>query len=96
MLTLEQYRNPEMTKLYQKVLTGGPVAFMETLFYKMMEQGTLRSGSPEQMAIEFYAPFYLLLSLSDAARDKEEKDKIKNLFRTHIDCFTEKYAAEEP
>lgn len=96
MLTLEQYRNPEMTKLYQKVLTGGPVAFMETLFYEMMEQGTLRSGSPEQMAIEFYAPFYLLLNLSDAARDKEEKDKIKNLFLTHIDCFTEKYAAEEP
>ncbi|WP_125144145.1 TetR/AcrR family transcriptional regulator [Clostridium transplantifaecale] len=96
MLTLEQYRNPEMTKLYQKVLTGGPVSFVEALFHEMMEQGTLRSGSPRQMAVEFFAPFYLLLSLSDAAPDKEEKKKINNLFLAHIDCFTGKYAAEEP
>ncbi len=95
MLTLEQYRSPEMTKMYQKVLTSGPVNFIEDLFRIMMKQGTWRKGSPKQMAVEFYAPFYLLLSISDAASGKEEKEEITNLFTTHIECFIEKYATEK-
>lgn len=95
MLTLEQYRSPEMTNLYQKVLASGPANFIEDLFRIMMKQGTWRKGSPKQMAVEFYAPFYLLLSISDAASGKEEKEEITNLFKAHIECFVEKYAAEK-
>ena len=92
MLTLEQYRSPEMTHLYQKVLTGGPVDFMEDLFREMMMQGTWQEGSPRLMAVEFFAPFYLLLSMWDAASGKEEKENVAALFTTHLDCFAEKYA----
>lgn len=95
MLTLEQYRSPEMTNLYQKVLASGPANVIEDLFRIMMKQGTWRKGSPKQMAVEFYAPFYLLLSISDAASGKEEKEEITNLFKAHIECFVEKYAAEK-
>ncbi len=95
MLTLEQYRSPEMTKLYQNVLTSGPVNFIDDLFRIMMKQGAWRKGSSKQMAVEFYAPFYLLLSISDAASDKKEKEEIANLFTTHIACFVEKYATEK-
>ena len=93
-LTLEQYRSPEMTKLYQKVLASGPVNFREELFSEMMKQGTWRKGSPKQMAVEFYAPFYLLLSISDAASGKEEKEEAASLYTMHIECFVEKYAAK--
>ena len=95
MLTLEQYRNPEMAKLYQKVLVGGPVSFIEELFREMMLQGSLQKGSPKQMAVEFYAPFYLLLSISDMASDKEEKEKTAIIFKTHIESFMEKYAMKQ-
>ncbi len=95
MLTLEQYRSPEMTKLYQKVLASGPVNFIEDLFRKMMNQGTWHKGSAKQMAVELYAPFYLSLSILDAASDKEEKEEIVKLFITHIECFIEKYAKEK-
>lgn len=94
MLTLEQYRSPEMTELYQTVLASGPVRFIEDLFREMMKQGTWRKGSPNQMAVEFYAPFYLLLSISDAASGKEEKENAANLFMAHSARFVEKYAAE--
>lgn len=91
MLTLEQYRNPEMAAIYQKVLTSGPVQFIEDIFREMMEQGTLHEGNPKQMAVEFYAPFYLLLSIFDAVHDKDEKEKIKNLYTMHLNCFFEKH-----
>lgn len=94
MLTLEQYRTPEMTNLYQKVLGSGPVSFIEDLFREMMKQGIWRKGNPKQMAIEFYAPFYLLLSISDATDSKEEKGEIINLYIEHMDCFIENYATE--
>ena len=38
------------------------------------------------------APFYLLLTISDAAHDKEEREEIENLFTAHMDRFIEKYA----
>lgn len=94
MLTLEQYRNSEMTQLYQKVFGSGPVQFIEDLFREMMEQKTLCIGDPKQLAVEFYAPFYLLLSISDTVHGKDEKVKIKNLHAMHLNCFFEKYAGE--
>ena len=96
MLTLEQYRNPKMMNLYQEVLAGGPVEYIENLFCEMMKQGVWKQGNPKQMAVEFFAPLYLLLSISDAATSKKEKEEIVNLFMTHIDSFIERYAREKP
>lgn len=95
MLTLEQYRNPEMLALYQKVMASGPVNYIEDLFREMMEQGTWRKGDPRQMSVEFYAPFYLLLSISDAASTQERKEEIAGLFSSHVERFIETYAANK-
>lgn len=90
MLTLEQYRNPEITELYQKCLVSGPVSYMEDLFREMMEQGIWSKSNPKQLALEFYAPFYLLLSISDTMPDKKEAAK---LLTAHIERFIEKNSA---
>lgn len=95
MLTLEQYRSIAMMELYQKVLTSGPVNFIENQFNEMIKKGTLSKGDSKQMAMELYAPFYLLLSISDAALDKKEKDIMKDFFVQHIDKFIEKYNIEK-
>ena len=90
MLTLEQYRNPEMAELYQKCFSRGPVSYMEDLFREMMEQGAWNTSDPKQLAIEFYAPFYLLISISDAAPDTNEAAK---LLAEHVDRFIERNAS---
>lgn len=87
MLTLEQYRNPEIMELYQKCLVSGPVSYMEDLFREMMEQGIWSKRNPKQLALEFYAPFYLLVSISDATPDKKETAK---LLTAYIERFIEK------
>lgn len=89
MLILEQYRNPEMADLYQKILVGGPVSYMEDLFREMMEQGFLKDSNPRLLALDFYAPFYLLVSMSDAPSDGE---KPIDLLTAHIENFIQKNA----
>ncbi len=90
MLILEQYRNPEIAELYQKCLVSGPISYIEDLFREMMERGIWDKNDPKQLALEFYAPFYLLLSISDTAPDKKEVSK---LLTVHIKRFIEKNSA---
>lgn len=91
MLTLEQYRNPEMADLYQKCLVGGPVSYMEDLFREMIEQGIWNESNSKQLALEFYAPLYLLINMSDASSNRKE---IFNLLTAHIEGFVKKNVAE--
>lgn len=93
MLTLEQYRNPEMADLYQKIFASGPVSYMEDLFREMIDQGALNKSNPKQLALEFYAPFYLLMSISDASSGKADKEEAANLLTALIERFIERYAA---
>lgn len=90
MLILEQYRNPEIAELYQKCLVSGPVSYIEDLFREMMERGIWDKSDPKQLALEFYAPFYLLLSISDALPENIEPAK---LLTVHIERFIEKNPA---
>ncbi len=90
MLILEQYRNPEMAELYQKCLVSGPVSYMEDLFREMMEEGIWNKNNPKQLALEFYSPFYLLLSISDTIPDKKEAT---NLLAAYIEQFIERNSA---
>lgn len=83
MLTLEQYRSKEMAELYQHYFVVGPFGYIENLFRSL-------AGCPadaKQLALEFYAPVYLLYSLYDNA---EEKEKITEMLRNHIKRFFEK------
>lgn len=65
MLTLEQYRSEEMGRLYQQYLASGPIGYMIDLFT------SVDLPRPQEKAVEFYAPMFLLYSVYDAAADKE-------------------------
>ena len=92
MLLLEQYKTLEMTNLYQKVLTNGPLDYIENLLREMIKGKENIVCSPEQMAVEIYAPFYLLLSISDATPQKKEREKIKDRYEKYIDNFFRRYS----
>ena len=87
MITLEQYRDPDMADLYQKCFAGGPIDYMEDLFREMIEQNVLVKSNPKQLALEFYAPFYLLLNIYDVSPDKKNA---MNLLTAHIEYFIQK------
>ena len=65
MLTLEQYRDPEMGRLFQQYLASGPMDYMADLFEA---HGLPR---PREAAARFYGPMFLLYSVYDASEDGE-------------------------
>lgn len=81
MLTLEQYRDPELTKLYQKYLSGGPLAYIEEIFGGFTDN----DQEAKQLALDFYGPIFLLYSIYDGAKDKE---KIVEMVELHVDRFS--------
>lgn len=81
MLTLEQYRSPEMSALYQQYLSGGIIGYLTDLFREMPE---FSEQEAELSAVEFFAPLYMLMNLYDAAEDKEQ---IRSLAEKHIYRF---------
>ncbi len=91
MLTLEQYKSPEMSALYQKVLVSGPLDYIENLLCEISKKQKKLLPSPHALAIEFYSPFYLLLSMSDGADCKEKKEEIAQSYVHYIDDFFRKY-----
>ena len=64
MLTVEQYRSPEMGRLYEQYLAAGPMGYVADLF-----RG-LGVPDPERRAAEFYGPMFLLYSVYDGAEDR--------------------------
>ena len=83
MLTLEQYRNQEMSDLYQKYLVSGPIDYMTYLFAGI----TGKKEEAKQLAIEFYGPIFLMYSLYD---NKREGDDLTQMLKNHVDRFSKK------
>ena len=83
MLTLEQYRNQEMSDLYQKYLVSGPIDYMTYLFAGI----TGKKEEAKQLAIEFYGPIFLMYSLYD---NKREGDDLTEMLKNHVERCSKK------
>ena len=93
MLTLEQYKSSENMDMYQKVLGSGPVAYIEDMLGAMLDEGLLRGDDPKRMAIELYAPFFLLVSAADAVESKNARRRVLDIFAKGVDDFMARYKA---
>ena len=80
MLTLEQFRNEEIQKLYQQYLVSGPAEYVKDLFKNMDIK------NPEENAVKFYANMFFYYSIYDGAADKA---KIKGQFEHMLDRIVE-------
>ena len=80
MLTLEQYRDPEMAQLYQKYLATGPVDYMAAIFRGLTDS----EEAAQYLALEFYGPMFLLYSVSDSGAEQKQ---VLSLLDAHIDRF---------
>ena len=90
MLTLEQYRSEEMARLYRSCLVEGPVEYTESIFAEMAAKGRLCGGEPRQLALEFYAPMLLLISVSDLTGNSQ-----RDALRRHVESFVRRCTPTE-
>lgn len=80
MLTVEQYHDAEMARLYQNYLATGPVEYMAAIFRRMADS----DAEAMQLALGFYGPMFLLYSVYDGA---EDKSAVLEMLGNHIDRF---------
>ena len=80
MLTMEQYRDEEMARLYQNYLATGPVEYMAAIFRKMTDS----DKAAMQLALDFYGPMHLLYSVYDGT---ENKETVYQMLNEHIERF---------
>lgn len=59
MLTIEQYKSERMQSLMRQYLTSGPMEYVESILQRM------GLASAKALAVEFYAPMFLLYDLED-------------------------------
>ena len=88
MLTLEQYKSPEMSALYQKVLVSGPLEYIENLFReisrKLKERATISPCVSSGVLCTIFI-FCLVCQMEQIVKSK--KEEIAHSYVHYIDDF---------
>ena len=93
MLTIEQYRNPQLAELKTKQSYTDVLAFAEALMERLVSEGKLRPLDTQMMAAQFAFPISVWMSLCD--REPEREDEAFGLIQRHIRQFFEAFKADE-
>ncbi len=92
MLTVEQFKSSELAALYTKQYVDEPIAYQSMLFALLAGTNTLIPENAEVMALQFYAPVFLLLTLCD--RHPEREGEALQRIEQHVRQFARLYGRE--
>ena len=89
MLTLTPFTNRDVSDVFVRRFFEDPLKYQEKSFKMLAKTGKLAPENPWIMALHFYAPIFLLLSLCDRSPEMEQEAvKMKEL---HIRQFIRVY-----
>ena len=89
MLTIEQFRSRELADAYMRQYMDDPMGYCAILLKQAADQGVLQACNVEVMALQFYAPFYMLMTVCD--RDPERETESIGILEEHIRQFNRLY-----
>lgn len=89
MLTIEQFHDEELSLLYQKQYIDDPLSYQSAMFAMLSSGGFLSQENADIMALHFYAPIYMLLTVCD--RQPERENEMVQLIEQHIRQFNRLY-----
>ena len=92
MLTIEQFHDAELAARYTKQDTDDPLSYQGQILSMLGACGLFRDVRPDIMALHFYAPLYLLLTLCD--REPGREPEALRLLEQHIRQFNQIYKKE--
>ena len=91
MLTIEQFRNPQMAALQTKQNYADVMRYCTGLVRFLIRQGRLAGPDPEIMAAQLCLPISVWINLCD--REPERENDVMQLIERHIRQFFEVYQA---
>ncbi|WP_040198406.1 TetR/AcrR family transcriptional regulator [Candidatus Soleaferrea massiliensis] len=89
MVTIEQFHSSEAGKTYRRFFIEEVLRFQSGLFAGMMERGYFHQNDPQLLAVEFYAPFFLLFH--DCEGHPEKEAEALELLRKHMAMFAQQH-----
>ncbi len=89
MLTIEQFHDKELAALYTKQYVDDPLSYLGIMMGRMVSSGAFKTDNVNIMTLQFYAPFYLLLTLCD--REPEREEEATQIMIAHIKQFNQLY-----
>ena len=89
MLTLEQFKDDELAKIYSQQYFDKPLSYQGMLLGLMVSQGLLAADNVPVMTLQFYAPIYMLLTVCD--REPHREQEAVKLLEEHIRQFDKLY-----
>ncbi|MBQ9764832.1 MAG: TetR/AcrR family transcriptional regulator [Lachnospiraceae bacterium] len=89
MLTIEQFSNKELAELFSNQYFNEPLKYQGGLLRMMIAQGQMKKEDEQIMALHFYAPMYLLLTVCD--REPQREAEALQVLEKHIKQFNRIY-----
>ena len=92
MLTLEQFKDKELAKVYSTQYYDMPMTYQGMLLGLLVAQGLLAAEDVPIMTLHFYAPIYMLLTVCDREPKREQEALV--LIEKHIRQFDKVYGRD--
>jgi hypothetical protein len=87
LLAMEQYHNRELADRYVEQYIDLPLSYQGAALGLLIGRDTMQHMEPNTMALQFYGPMFLLLTLCDCQPEREEE--ALQMIERHIRQFSE-------
>lgn len=94
MMTIEQYKRPELAQRYSERYLELYLGYHARLFAQLMEVGALPRGDAEAMAWQYFSPIVLAIGVMDRHPAREEE--MEDLIRRHVHQFLRTHTPAKP
>lgn len=89
MLTIEQFSNQELAEIFSHQYFDEPLKYQAGVLGMISMQGQMKKENADVMALQFFAPLYLLLTLCD--REPAREPEAMQMLEKHIRQFNRMY-----
>ena len=89
MLTIEQFSNKELAELFSQQYFNEPLKYQAGLLRLLILGGHMKNEEADVMALQFFAPIYLLMTVCDREPNREA-EALQSLEK-HIRQFSRMY-----
>ncbi len=85
LMTIEQFRSPELSALYTERYVDRLVEYHEKLFIGLMSAGKICQGDVHSITLQYVCPILILLSVCD--RHPEKEPEVMDQIEAHVKQF---------
>ncbi len=89
MLTIEQFSNKELAELFSHQYFNEPLKYQTGLLQLLIKQEHMKNEDANVMALQFFAPIYLLMTVCD--REQQREAEALQILEKHIRQFNRMY-----